>query len=279
MTKDSLARRLRFAPPDPRDHEVIYPQDADLRQWAAISRHGPLPITYLAPFCARTSRANLQRRYLKFYQLGWLVRPQRQYASFHARYSPLIYDLGAKAKADLGNRGCPLPASRSAPFVHQVMQACVTASLELPAPEIGLAFESRDKFVAGSLAVQLSIGKLVPDDIFALRREDRKRRHFALEIDRNTESIQRTNSGPNTWKRKIDAYDELFRRELHKQWGFPRCSVLVVTTNPTHAKNLKAFVGSNSRYPDRFLFAVEEAFGANWRVPKDLLRTIDELPL
>jgi hypothetical protein len=279
MTKDSLARRLRFAPPNPRDDEVIYPQAADIEQWAAISRHGPLPITYLAHFCARTSRANLQRRYLKFYQLGWLVRPQRQYASFHARYSPLIYDLGSKAKTDLGSRACSLPASRSAPFVHQLMQACVTASLELLAPAKGLTFEGRDKFAAGSLALQLSIGKLVPDDIFALRREDGKRRHFALEIDRNTESIQGTAAGPNTWKRKIDAYDELFRRELHKQWGFPRCSVLVVTTNATHAMNLKAFVAGNSAHPDRFLFAVEEAFGANWRAPRDLLRTIDQLPL
>jgi len=280
MTKDTLARRLRFAPPDPKEAEIIYPQDADLIQWAAISRHGPLPITYLHQFTERKNYPNLQKRYTRFYHQGYVTRPPRQYASFHARYSPLVYDLSPKAKTELGTTACSLPPSRSAPFLHQLMQACFTASLELLAPAEGMRFVSRDEVLAHPNATQKTLSltlantRLIPDDLFALERPDGKRRFFFLEIDRNTESIERHIGHYNTWSKKVASYDEMFRRSLHEEaWGFPKATVLTVTTNERHAENLEAFVKDRSAYPDRYAFAVEPAFAANWRVPKELLNS------
>ena len=274
MATDSLARRLRFDPPSPTENDGISPQEDDLRQWSAIACHGPLPISYLAHYGDRRNYPNLQHRYTRFYHQGWVTRPPRQFASFHARYSPLIYDLTPKAKAALGNRACRISPSRSAPFVHQLMQACYTASLELYCVSAGLRFVARDALLpeGKGLTVKLAATKLTPDDVFAVERGDGRRRRYFLEVDRNTESIERHTGNYNTWAKKVQAYDELFARELHKaHYGFPKASILVLTTNPRHAENIKSYVSTQSRYADRYLFAVEETFGLNWRVPKQLL--------
>ncbi|MCR2833495.1 replication-relaxation family protein [Parerythrobacter lacustris] len=282
MATDTQGRRLRFAPPAPKENEAVIPQEADLAAWAAISRHGPLPITYLAQFGEPRNRANLQRRYTRFYHQGWLTRPARQYASFHARYSPLVYDLAPKAQALLGKQACAVAPSRSAPFVHQLMQACFTASLELTAPKRGFRFVPRDELLAHpkcrqrSLTLQLAATKLTPDDLFAIERPDGKKRIFFLEVDRNTESIERSVSGYNTWSKKVAAYDEMFRLKRHTEaWGFPAASVLIVTTNDRHAENLRSYIEKKSPAADRFIYAFEETFGANWRVPKALLASAD----
>jgi hypothetical protein len=267
MATDALSRRLRFAAPAPKPNDAIYPQDADREQWAAISKHGPLPISYLYFFSSRTNYANLQKRCTRFFHQGFLTRPPRQFASFHARYSPLVYDLSPKAKAQI--KACSLPPSRSAPFVHQLMQACFTASLEL---EYGDSFLSRDQLLeADSLALPLLHSRLIPDDVFALKLADGKKRFFLLEIDRNTESIERSVSGYNTWKKKVADYDVAMQGYLKRAWGIPLATVLVVTTNETHAQNIAAYVKENSRYADRWQFRVEPTFGANWRTPKDPL--------
>lgn len=288
MATDALARRLRFAPPSPRDEEeMIIPQEADFIQWAAISRHGPLPISYLHAFTQeqRQNYPNLQRRYTRFYHQGWVVRPARQYASFHARYSPLVYDLTPKAKAALANRACAHPPSRSAPFIHQLMQACFTASVELAAPEAGFAFVGREEILAHphcqtpSLALQLRASRLIPDDLFAIERTDGKRRFFLLEIDRNTESIERASGGYNTWAKKVAAYDEVFGLGIHRQaWGIPNATVLIVTTNERHAQNLRAYIAAKSGHADRYQVMTEPTFDANWRVPKELLPTFINAP-
>ena len=273
MRTDTLKRRLRFAPPAPTKNDNVVPQGADLAQWEAISRHGPLPITYLKHFGGRQYYPNLQRRYTRFFHTGWVSRPPRQFASFHARYSPLVYDLTPKAIAALGERACPLAPSRSAPFVHQLMQACVTASLEI---RFGDDFIPRDQLLdAPTLAIDLGSSRIIPDDAFALRLPEGKKRFFLLEVDRNTESIERKSGGYNTWSKKAADYDRLFSGELKRAWGIPRATVLVVTTNERHLENIKTYVKQNSRYADRWQYALADTFGPNWRVPKDLLTTIE----
>lgn len=275
MATDALARRLRFAQPDPSDEDTIVPQEEDLRQWAAISRHGPLPLTYLAQFSSRKNFANLQRRYTRFYHNGYLSRPARQFESFHARYSYLVYDLTPKARALLGDRACPLPPARTASFVHQLMQACFTSSLELAQ---GDAFISRDQLLTRpNLAIEIGTSKVIPDDVFAIRQEDGRKQFYLLEIDRNTESIERNTGSYNTWKKKVELYDQALDGGLKRAWGIPKATVLVVTTNDTHAQNIREYVEKNSRFADRWKFASEPTFGLNWRVPKEPLSSAAEL--
>jgi hypothetical protein len=57
-------------------------------------------------------------------------------------------------------------------------------------------------------------------------------------------------------------------------------SVLTVTTNATHARNILAFIEKRNepKYADRFAFASEPSFGANWRVPREVLSYLLDEP-
>ncbi|MBN8807802.1 MAG: replication-relaxation family protein [Sphingomonas sp.] len=275
MATDALSRRLRFDDPDPIDRDAIIPQEEDLRQWAAISRHGPLPLTYLAHFTSRKNFAKLQRRFTRFYHNGFLSRPPRQFESFHSRYSSIVYDLTPKARAMLGDKACPMPPARTASFVHQLMQACFTASLELAK---GDDFIHREELLdRNNLTIELDGSKLIPDDVFALRLPSGKKQFFVVEIDRNTESIERNTGTYNTWKKKVADYDAALSGGLKRAYGIPTATILVVTTNATHAENIAAYVKANSRYADRWRFLVEPTFGLNWRMPKALLASAKEI--
>jgi hypothetical protein len=55
--------------------------------------------------------------------------------------------------------------------------------------------------------------------------------------------------------------------------------VLTVTTNVQHAQNLLAYVTKTAgSAAGRFAFAVEPAFGANWRVPPATLNHLLDGP-
>jgi hypothetical protein len=117
---------------------------------------------------------------------------------------------------------------------------------------------------------------LIPDDLFGLEYLGRGFRFFAVEIDRNTESIERKATGYNTWGKKVAAYSELLESRLYRQWwGIPNLSVLTVTTNATHARNILDYI-EKQRCPfaNRFALHVETDFGANWRVPKAVLANV-----
>ena len=54
--------------------------------------------------------------------------------------------------------------------------------------------------------------------------------------------------------------------------------MLTVTTNGTHARNILDFIDrqNDPKYAERFAFAFEPSFGANWRVPKIVLNLLNE---
>src|SRR3546814_19257908 len=57
-------------------------------------------------------------------------------------------------------------------------------------------------------------------------------RFFAVEIDRNTESIERKNLKQNAFGVKITAYLDVLRRQSYRShWGIPKLPILTVTTN------------------------------------------------
>lgn len=118
---------------------------------------------------------------------------------------------------------------------------------------------------------------IVPDDLFGLKGTDDEGdwyRFFALEIDRNTESIVSKDPGQTALGRKIAGYlDVLHRQTYRERWGIPNLCVLTVTTNPTHAMNIIEFIRKQNepRYAERFGFTAEASFGGNWRVPPAIL--------
>ncbi|MDB5580987.1 MAG: hypothetical protein JWR80_6163 [Bradyrhizobium sp.] len=303
MAIDALNRRLRTAAPCRQVNRLTL-SEADYHLFRAIERHGPLPSHYLYEFTrhARRDRSHLQNRLTEFYNGDacgpLLVRPPRQFAGFEARYQHLVYDLAPRAKALLAEHGmlAPFPPRRTDPFLHQLMQACVASSMELSAPAKGLRYISRAEILSHARCPQstksatnpmaipvASIAQkaLIPDDLFGLEYPGVGFRFFALEIDRNTESIERRNMKQNTFGAKIAGYLDVLRNQTYRtHWGLPNLHILTVTTNATHARNILAYIEKQSdpQYADRFAFVCEPSFGANWRVPKAVLSQLLDEP-
>lgn len=293
---DLLDRRLRFAPPNAVVARIEL-TDRDYAIFEAINRHGPLPAHYLFELTKHLAKSykHLQYRLTELYNGDgagtYLTRPIQQFAGFEARYQHLVYDLTDRAKFALSEHGTlnPYGPKRSDPFLHQLMGACVGASIQLEAKKHGLRYVSRAEIFmhpkAGKalqaknpMAIPLSLlagGKvLIPDDLFGLEYPEGGFRFFAVEIDRNTESIERKNLEQSAFGKKITGYlDILKTRSFNSWWGIPNLSVLTVTTNATHAVNLLEYVSKQDepRYGERFAFASNPSFGANWRVPKEVL--------
>lgn len=296
MHTDALNRRSRFAKPQATVKRLVL-TEADLRLFEAIQRHGPLPIHYLYAFTKNLRRdyTHLQNRLTEFYNGDasgqFLTRPPQQFASFAARYQHLVYDLAPRARRALAEHGrlARYTARRSDPFVHQLMQACVGASLELTAPDHGVEYIHREMIFAhdrcpastkaapNPLAIPIGGGRdgrmLIPDDLFGIRHPKRGYRFFAAEIDRNTESIERNDPAQSAFGNKIAAYAEILERQTYRAWwGIPNLSVITITTHETRAQNLIRFSARQKRDSSvRFAFWVENSFGINWSVPKKLL--------
>ena len=110
---------------------------------------------------------------------------------------------------------------------------------------------------------------VVPDDLFGIEYAGVRPtyRFMAVEIDRNTESIERTELKQNAFARKIHAYQDVMRnRTYNEHWGIRNLRMLTVTTNITHLHNLRAFVQKhvNPEFAERFLFKAKPGFGSNW---------------
>lgn len=292
MKTDALSRRLRFAPPQPLVKRLVL-NEADYLIFEAIHRHGPLPTHYLFEFIRHIRRnySNLQARLTEFYNgdaIGpYLVRPPQQGAGYDAKYQHVVYDLAPRARQALMERGIVVGPKRADPFLHQLMGACVAASIELGASAKGLRYISRHEILSkagNALPLQLPGGHvLIPDDVFGLQGSDEKGewyRFFAVEIDRNTESIERQATGYNTWGKKVANYLALLKgRQFDPWWGMPNLTVLTVTTNAVHARNILDYIAKqNDPLAKRFAFACEPLFGANWRVPRALLSHLLDEP-
>lgn len=274
---DALRRRSRFAPPQPLRGRIEI-SDSDLAVFEALHRHGPLPTHYLFRFSGHQSFNTFQHRLTKLYNgtgaASYLVRPPQQFASFHARYQHMVYDLSDAAKALLRERGKLSPfLLRSDPFLHRLMSACVGASIELACRNLRYIPRAEVLTRKGNpmelpLSRRVEKGRLVPDDLFGLK-WDNTVRFFAVEIDRNTESIARRKPGSITFKEKLLCYIDAIRNQVyHEQWGIRNLSVLTVTTNGAHARGLERCVQTlDPTLAHRFHFKTLPELGPNWRVP------------
>ncbi|MDB5441517.1 MAG: hypothetical protein JWM33_3944, partial [Caulobacteraceae bacterium] len=304
MKTDALNRRLRFAPPHPAVKRVVL-TEADYLIFEAINRHGPLPTHYLYEFTKHLRRnlPNLKWRLTQFYNGDrsgrFLTRPQQQFAGFEARYQHLVYDLAPGALYALAERGTLVRSSskRTDPFLHQLMGACVAASIELSAKAMGLRYIPRDeiltnpkcpdatKLAPNPIAIPLSgLGEqksLVPDDLFGIEYPSTGFRFFVVEIDRNTECIESRRIDQNSFGRKIAGYLDILRTQSFRSyWGIPNLHVLTITTNATHAANILTSIRrqAEANCANRFAVSYVPSFGSNWRVPRAVLIHLLEEP-
>lgn len=288
MKMDSLGRRLRSAPPFPKVKRLVL-TEPDYLLFDVIDRHGPLPSHYLYEFTKhfRHDRTHLQNRLTEFYNGDaggpYLVRPTQQFASYRARYQHVVYDLAARARRVLSERDPITFRARTDSFLHRLMCACVSASIELAAREHGLRYIDTSEILARPGCVvaksprplQLPLASegqagLEPDILFGLEYPGIGFRFFAVEIDRQTESIERRNLRQSAFARKLEAYVAALQHKTYRAWwSVPNLQVLIVTTNATHGRNILTFVGDRiaPAFHEKFALATAQSFGADWSVP------------
>jgi hypothetical protein len=285
---DSLSRRIRFAGPQPLDDRIEIGA-ADLELFDALQRHPCLPVDYLYEF-AKTFRGNRQAHKHRLTALyngakggkPYLERPYQQFNNKEARYQPLVYSLAPAGLAELAAAGRAHAHSpgRIDQFVHRLFTACASASFELACRDRDIRYITMEQILARAPRKHLDLAlsgfgqsRLVPDDLFGLEYPGGGYRFFAVEIDRNTESIEREIADQNTMVKKFAAYQRAFDdRAYQEQWGIPNLSVLIYTTNETHGRNLLKKI---SRRPDKFAVKAEPMFGGRWSVPRALLPVFD----
>lgn len=295
-THDALGRRLRQSGPCQSKTRLML-TEGDYRVFEALDRHGPLPTHYLHALSQdlRRNYSNLQWRLTQLFNGAggkpYLVRPPQQFASFHARYQHMVYDLAPRARLMLGERGTLIrhPPMRNAPFLHQLMQACVAASFEITTGKMGLRYISRNEILTREAAggrqaarvLSLPVGEreqtLIPDDLFGIEYPGVGFRFFALEVDRNTESIERSVSNQTSIGKKVADYMQaLCDRRYREHWGIPNLTILAVTTNSVHARNILAYWATQAegQFAERFLVTVQQDFSSNWRVPQNILSQV-----
>lgn len=275
--KDTLNRRIRFAPPQSRGQRIEL-TERDLLVFEALHRHGPLPTHYLFEFVRPHSKdyTAFQQRLTKLFNgtastPPLLTRPQQQHASFHARYQSLIYDVAPFALSVLSERGrLTLAPARTDPFLHRFMNACVGASIELAVRADGHRYlAEHDLFThggKGEMAIPVGNGVLVPDRLFGIDYSG-KYRFFAVEVDRNTESLKRRDLTQTSFAQKVETYARIIEsRSYRSHWGLPHLNVMFVTTNATHMTNMLRHL-EGFPLAKHFLFKAKTEFGANWCVP------------
>lgn len=292
--KDALNRRSRFAKPQPEDFRIEI-TERDFAIFDAIHRHGALPSNYIYELTKQYGKdlTFLKKRLTQLYNgycphpdhrsqnkdghvcrpITFLKRNWAQFDTFHARYQHLVYDLTENSKSLLKN---PLPSRRSSSFAHDLFASCIAVSAEVGAPPHEFIHRNDILEKAGrkTVAIPLSEGNLVPDDLFGLKYSDGKYRFFALEADMSTQPVASKNLERSSIAKKLKEYQSVLTDKLHTQHlTIPNITVLFATTNDAHKQTMIEFVREtvHPTYQKKFLFKSFANFETPWRVPPQLL--------
>ena len=257
--------------------------DRDIEPFKLLGRYRYLRSHFLYAFLGGNSETRFKERLGHLYHDGgYINRPAQQWQFANCQYMPLAYELDVRGEQALRDRGLmqhegPL-LSRGRmgayrQFAHQLMICECLASIELGVrQDPNLRFISwvdilakapeTTRALTNPFAIPVSISynsspaaatqhadiKIVPDGLFGLEyRQDGQKmyRFFALEADRATMPIVRSNLQQTSYLRKILGYRQIAANNIHKSHlGIPNLLVLSVTTNETHMANIMSLVGT-----------------------------------
>ena len=124
--------------------------------------------------------------------------------------------------------------------------------------------------------------KIVPDGLFGLeytREGSKAYRFFALEADRNTQPVTRSDLQQTSYLRKILAYRQLSIQGIHKSHlGLPNLLVLTVTTNEAHMTHIMSLVRdlATEGKSKLFLFKTMSSVGDFRKAPEPTARMLTD---
>jgi hypothetical protein len=255
--------------------------ERDIELFKLLNRYHFLRSNFLYAFLGGNSETRFKERLGHLYHDGrYINRPEHQWQFANCRYMPVIYELDEKGEQVLRERGLnhsdsPLlkkgrmGAYRQ--FAHQLMICECMASVELGVrQDPSLRFISWQEIIAKApestrkldnpFAIPVSIShtfprtgamqradiKIVPDGLFGLeytREGSKAYRFFAMEADRNTQPVTRSDLQQTSYLRKILAYRQLSAQGIYKSHlGLPNLLVLTVTTNEPHMTHIMSLV-------------------------------------
>lgn len=289
---DALGRRKRNAKPKSTGKRVhLVP--ADVLAFQLIDDHGLLPLNYIYDGTKhiRRNKYNTQKRFGDFYnekltQHGgtYVSRPSAQWDSILAREQPVTYMLTDHGRDVIKEHGSRLHHTRTDPFPHRFMNACVTASIRLACTD-GVRFVHLKEVLShpkcppktsqskNPLAMPLRQGRIVPDDLTGLCK-DNKFTFFAWEQDRSTETMK-------TLREKFEGYLYVLQNETYKaHFGIPNMYVVVMTTSKFRMRGiinqLKEATEHAPHFRKHFLFKQNKSFKQQWTVPPVMYELYNE---
>jgi len=262
--------------------------ERDLAIFQALSRYRYLRSTYLHAFVGGHSATRFKERLGDLFHEGYLDRPTQQWEFADARCMPVVHQNGrgsiqalSACGIGLDEDGAQLTTNTHRQFLHTLMICEALASIELAARD-----DPRLRFIAwpeilsrAPEAVRTagrpqrlpvpSGGHLVPDGMFGIEYRNgtaKSYRFFALEVDRGTMPIARTDPKQSSYLGKLSAYGEIITRQVHKaHWGIPNLLVLTVTVSVARCSEIIANLGTNGS--PAFLFKALGARNLSTPVP------------
>ncbi len=201
-------------------NQGVHPTGRELRWFAHIGRHGPQSSEFLYELTRNTHRCKdtSLRRLQALREAGYLHLPIQQRQIIKADFNPYVYDLTKLGWDTLaGQQKLERHCRPTGHWWHGYWVSSVASAIEISATRAELEYIPAARILAikdASAAIPTKKGKVVPDQLFAIKYVDGYRT-FALEVDRGTEPIRST-AARKSLKRSVGQYREILK---HKTYG------------------------------------------------------------
>lgn len=228
----------------------------DLQIFRLLTAYRYLPSTYLHAFVGGASVTRFKERLGDLFHEGYLDRPERQWEMADCRHRPAVHELGDGGRRVLaeyrGSDGAEgwLGSSAHRQFAHALMICTTVASIELGTlsnpnlrfiPWYEVLAKAPESTRAASLPLRMALDTdgrscVVPDAVFGLEYlagGQKRYRFFALEADRGTMPVVRSDARQTSYLAKLAVYRDLIARSVHRSHlGVSTLFVLTLTTSP-----------------------------------------------
>jgi hypothetical protein len=294
---NTLGRRQRLTA-NPTGKRVS-PTQRDLRWFAALAEHGPLPSSFLLAF-SQGSHASEKRAAERLADLfhedntpdagPYLIRPAQQFRTIDSRYNQLVHDLSPAGWRALERRGldCDGRTVPSGPWLHRFMTSCITASIELATlgrndvayiPQSAVLERAGTNLRYPVTITDSSSGwcgpkNLIPDAVFGLcyrTPQGDRFRFFAVEADRATEPTTSANWNRKSFERNLAQYEAYVAGGGYRQHLGLTAPLLVlnVLSEQRRMERMVEFVAKQYPSGNSFmLFQAWQDFGPVFRPPE-----------
>lgn len=199
----------------------LIPTTRELRWFAHIDRHGPQASAFLYEQTRDTHRCKdtALRRLQALRDAGYLHLPKQQHQIAKANFNPHVHDLTAKGFEYLSyHQPLERHTRPTGHWWHGFWVSSVSSAIEINARRAGYEYVGAARILRrkdAPLAIPLACGKLIPDQLFAIKYPDGYRA-FALEVDRGTEPVQ-SKAARKSLRQSVLRYREVLDGKLHQR--------------------------------------------------------------